>query len=444
VQVGRRREAEPAGERGGEIAEDVAEEVGRDDDVVACRVQHEVEGERVDVRGLVLDLRVLGRDLGEDAAPQVAGVWHGVRLVGERDLAAAGGAGVLERGAHDALDALARVDVLLDGDLVRRPALEVAAHPRVHALGVLADDDDVHVLGRHVTERRECRVEEADGPQVHVQVEVEAQAEQDLARVAVVRDARIAERAEEDRVVVGPEIVHLLRRDGGAGAQVTLGAEIPLHELERELGLGGEQAKQFDGQAGDLRADAVPGNHSDACHGGKDTGCPRRAARPRPPGSTSRTPRAPWVMQWKGYVPGGAPSSDTTHVAPALRRGGPRSWRVSERKAPASGASAGASNAMACVPVAPAVNPTTSPGRARTVSGSNSGAGAAPPTRTSWMRAPGGSSAMTLPSSRTGGRSGRPGRSQAARAHAMPRKTKGRPGRRRPVESTPARLTLRG
>src|SRR5690606_8758649 len=386
------------------------------------------EGERIDVGGLVLDLGILGRDLGEDAAPQVAGVRHGVRLVGERDLAAAGRARVLERGAHDALDALARVDVLLDGDLVRRAALEVAAHPRVDALGVLADDDDVHVLGRHVTQRRESRVEEADGPQVHVQVEVEAQAEQDRARVAVVRDARIAERAEEDRVVIGPEILHLLRRDGGAGAQVPLGAEVPLDELERELGVGGEEAKQLDGLAGDLRADAVPGNHGDACHGGKDTGRPRRAARPRPHGSTIRTPRAPCVMQRKGYVPGGAPSSATTQVAPAEMSGGPRSWRVPERKAPASGARAGASNAMACVPAVAAVKPTTSPGRARTVSGSNSAGGAAPPTRTSWMRAPGGSSATTAPSTRTGARSGTPARSQAAMAHATPRKTKGRPG----------------
>ena len=53
---------------------------------------------------------------------------------------------VLEAGADEALDALARVDVLVDGDLVARAALELPAHADVDALGVLAEDDEVDVL----------------------------------------------------------------------------------------------------------------------------------------------------------------------------------------------------------------------------------------------------------------------------------------------------------
>ena len=52
----------------------------------------------------------------------------------------------VERGAHDALDALAGVDLLLHGDLVRRALLEVAADADVGALGVLAEHHEVDVL----------------------------------------------------------------------------------------------------------------------------------------------------------------------------------------------------------------------------------------------------------------------------------------------------------
>ena len=40
-------------------------------------------------------------------------------------------------------DALVGVDVLLDGDLIRRSLLEVAAHAHVQPFGVLAHDDEV-------------------------------------------------------------------------------------------------------------------------------------------------------------------------------------------------------------------------------------------------------------------------------------------------------------
>jgi predicted YcjX-like family ATPase len=56
-------------------------------------------------------------------------VRHGVRLVGQRDAAAAIVARVVECRADDALHALARVDVLLDGDLVGVPALKLPPMP---------------------------------------------------------------------------------------------------------------------------------------------------------------------------------------------------------------------------------------------------------------------------------------------------------------------------
>ena len=80
------------------------------------------------------------------------------------------------------------------------PGLEAAADADVEPLGVLPEHDEVDVLRAAVLQRTEPLVEELHRPVVDVEVELEARAEQDVARVAVVGRARIAERADEDRV----------------------------------------------------------------------------------------------------------------------------------------------------------------------------------------------------------------------------------------------------
>ena len=87
--------------------------------------------------------------------------------------------------------------------------LEDAADGDVEALGVLAEDDEVDVLRRLPLERREPLVEESRGALVHVEIELEAHPEQDVARVLVAGHARVAERADEDRVEVAAEALHL-------------------------------------------------------------------------------------------------------------------------------------------------------------------------------------------------------------------------------------------
>ena len=77
----------------------------------------------------------------------------------------------LERVADHALDALARVDHLGDGDLVRRALAVDAAEAGVGVLGVLAHDDHVDVGRLLVLQRAERLVVEADRAQVHEQVE---------------------------------------------------------------------------------------------------------------------------------------------------------------------------------------------------------------------------------------------------------------------------------
>src|SRR5208283_3907814 len=174
------------------------------------------------------------------------------------------GAGVVEGVANYALDAFAGVDVFLDGDLVRGAFFEEAANASVQAFRILADDHEVDVGGGAVAERSEARVEEFGGASVDVEIELEAQAEEDFRGMLVGGDAGIAESAKED----GVEFVaqHL---DGAIGerdvfAKVFVGAPIELDELERAVAFGGGGADDLDGDGGHFPADAVGGNDGDA------------------------------------------------------------------------------------------------------------------------------------------------------------------------------------
>ena len=56
---------------------------------------------------------------------------------------------VFERVANDALDALARIDILLGGDLVGSSLFEDASSIGVNALGVLPEHNKIDVLRFH-------------------------------------------------------------------------------------------------------------------------------------------------------------------------------------------------------------------------------------------------------------------------------------------------------
>ena len=60
VDVARGREADAAADRAGQVREDVAEEVVRDDDVESSRIRDEEDGRGVDVEVVDRDIRELG------------------------------------------------------------------------------------------------------------------------------------------------------------------------------------------------------------------------------------------------------------------------------------------------------------------------------------------------------------------------------------------------
>ena len=110
---------------------------------------------RVDEEVLRLDL---GRGLplqSKDALPEIVGVIERVTFVDHRHATWMAGRAALPRQLegvpNDALDPLPRVHVLLDRDLIRRPALELAANSDVGALGVFTNHNQVD--GRGVAQR---------------------------------------------------------------------------------------------------------------------------------------------------------------------------------------------------------------------------------------------------------------------------------------------------
>src|SRR2546425_1274740 len=89
-----------------------------------------------------------------------AGVVHSVRLVDHAEPAA----GQPEALGQDAADAVVRVDVLLDRDLVLGAAAEAAAHAHVEPLGVLAHDHQVDAAPLRIPQRAQAVVVEAGRP----------------------------------------------------------------------------------------------------------------------------------------------------------------------------------------------------------------------------------------------------------------------------------------
>ena len=74
------RDAEAADEAGGQVADDVAVEVGQHEDVELLRPLDEPHAERVDEILARLDVGVVARDLAEDGEEEPVRVLHDVRL----------------------------------------------------------------------------------------------------------------------------------------------------------------------------------------------------------------------------------------------------------------------------------------------------------------------------------------------------------------------------
>ena len=124
MDVSRRGHAQPALKRGGEVGDDVAEQVVGDDHVELCGVLYQVHRERVDVVVRRGDVRKIRGDFAKDPLPQRMARRHRVALVGHAHAAESARTRELEGVADDAMHAFPGVHFFLDRDLVSVPALK--------------------------------------------------------------------------------------------------------------------------------------------------------------------------------------------------------------------------------------------------------------------------------------------------------------------------------
>src|SRR5207248_7602341 len=106
VEIGARSQSHAAGNRRPQVREDVAKEIGSDNDIQALWPGDKTRAQRVDQLLLVCYVRVLCRHLPEDFIPEDHIVLHAVGLGSAGDLFAAILPSILEGVAHDPLCAL--------------------------------------------------------------------------------------------------------------------------------------------------------------------------------------------------------------------------------------------------------------------------------------------------------------------------------------------------
>src|SRR2546423_8865500 len=110
-----------------------------------------------------------------------------------------------------AFDAFARVDVFLDGDLIRRSSLELATDADVGSLRVFADHDQID--RRRVLEWCQPRGKESRRTKIDPEIKLKTQTQQEAGSVVRICDARIAHSAQVDRVSLLQLGKHRVRKD---------------------------------------------------------------------------------------------------------------------------------------------------------------------------------------------------------------------------------------
>src|SRR5262249_20481461 len=106
----------------------------------------------------------------------------------------------------------------------------------------------------------ETVVEQADRPVVRIEVQLEADAEQDVARVTLIRHARIADSADEDGVVLVAQPRVAARWNGFAGSQIVIGSVRQSLEIEGAARRGADGAKHLHRLRRDIAPDPIAWN----------------------------------------------------------------------------------------------------------------------------------------------------------------------------------------
>ena len=220
--------------------------------------------------------------------PQVAGVGEHVRLVHQGQLPARPLGGAPERVPDHPADAERGVDALLGGDLVRRAFPHDPAGAGVGTFGALPHHHDVDRLGPDVRQRRGHARIEPDRPQVDVVVQFEPQPQQQPALQHAAGHARVADRAEQDRIMPAQFVEHGVGQNLAGGVPAP-GPEVVTRLLDHDI--GGRRAQHLKGLGHDFGAYPVAADHGEP-DGESSIGDARPAAGVPGPGAWPARPAA--------------------------------------------------------------------------------------------------------------------------------------------------------
>src|SRR5579883_174627 len=257
-------QAQAAGELCAEVADDVTEEVARNNDVELAWVADHLHGERINIEVAGFDFGILRTKLLEDALPEVVSERHGVGLVAHAEALETIGASVVKGISDDALNALAGIDVFLDSDFVGSSLFEKAAHADVEAFCIFPENHEANIFFRAASERSKPRVQEFDRPGIDEEIELEAEAEKDVGGMLVRGNARIAKGPEQNGVEFVAQHFDRARWKTDAIAQVAVGVPVEFDKLDGALGRRDDTADDVHGNGSHFPADAIAGNHGNA------------------------------------------------------------------------------------------------------------------------------------------------------------------------------------
>ncbi len=175
-------------------------------------------------------------------------------------------AGVLEGVANDPLDALAGVDVLLDGELLGSALFEDSTDADVEAFGILPENDEVDVIDATILQRAEPFIQQLHWTMVDEKIEVEAHRQQNLLGVRHVRHPRITQRAQINGVEVVAQDFEGVVRKTDAGFKILVGTVVEPLELQRDLESSRGGLCNVHGGLRHFETDSISWDHRNACH----------------------------------------------------------------------------------------------------------------------------------------------------------------------------------
>ena len=237
IDVAARRDAHAALHHAGQIGNDVAEHIGRDNHVVILGILHDPHATGVDVVVVGFDVGIVGRYFLEGSPPEVVARGEHVGLGDQREPFALGVvafAGVFERIANTAFATAAGVDGRLRGDLVRRALVHEAAGAAVEVLGVFAHHDEVDVVGPFSCQRGLDAGEQFDWSEVDVLIQAEPQIEQQLAFEDAGSDVGMADGAQQNCVELA-ELVEPVFGQGFARFEKSIAAPVEVGQFVGKL-----------------------------------------------------------------------------------------------------------------------------------------------------------------------------------------------------------------